>query len=215
MGRHSAAPEPPSGHEPDGHPADFDDYQTSSTPRIAAPPPPGHRGRTALAAGIALLGVILLVFGVITLTQADNPATTSSQDSATQATASTAQTPSSTVPSSEPVTTSDPVTSSASQEMLPVTVLNNSPGLTPGLATNVADALEAGGWPIAELLNYSETQMSATTAFFTPGNAAEESAAQALVVQFPEISGGAQPRFEGLAGAGLTVAAVGDWVPEP
>lgn len=152
-----------------------------------------------------------MVFGVITLTQADDPATTSSQDSATQATATTAQTPSSTVPSSAPVTSS----ASQSPEMLPVTVLNNSPGLTPGLATNVADALEAGGWPIAELLNYSETQMSATTAFFTPGNAAEESAAQALVVQFPEISGGAQPRFEGLAGAGLTVAAVGDWVPEP
>ncbi len=210
MGRHSAdAPEPPSGHESEGHPADFDDYQTSSPRRIATPPPPGHRRRAALAIGIALLGVVLLVFGVITLTQTDDPATTSSQGSATQATASTAQTPSPTVPSSEPVTSSAP----QSPEMLPVTVLNNSPGLTPGLATNVADALEAGGWPIAELLNYSETQVSATTAFFTPGNAAEESAAQALVAQFPEISGGAQPRFEGLAGAGLTVAAVGDWVP--
>lgn len=213
MGRHSAdAPQAPSGHEPGAYPADFDDYQTSSTPRITAPPPPGYRRRAALAVGIALLGVILLVFGVITLTQTDDPATTSSQDDTAElATSTTAQTPSATVPSSEPVTSSVP----QSPEMLPVTVLNNSPGLTRGLATNVADALEAGGWPIAELLNYSETQLSATTVFFTPGNAAEEAAAQALVVQFPEIAGGAEPRFEGLDGAGLTVAAVGDWVPEP
>jgi len=165
------------------------------------------RRRVAVAVGVAMLGVILLVFGLISLLSTDDPPTASSQTSSSAA-ETVATTQPTVVTTTAATSTRPPVPA-----FLPVTVLNNSPDLEAGLATRVAAALEAGGWPIADLANYDRTQVEATTAFFTPGNAAEQAAAQALSVQFPEISGGAVPRFDGLDGAGLTVVAVGDWDP--
>jgi len=212
MGRHSAdGPSAPSGEQPRGRDA-FSDYGTGEQDVVSRSPSPVLRRRVAVAAAIALLGVILLVFGLVSLLSPDDPQSTNSQDTSASAEPTAATTTVTTVTTEA---TNPPVTSTASPApaFLPVTVLNNSPNLTRGLATRVAAALEAGGWPIVELINYDQTQLDATTAFFTPGNAAEEAAAQALVVQFPEISGGAVPRFDGLAGSGLTVAAVGDWRP--
>ena len=209
MGRHSAdGPSAPSGEHPSRRDA-FGDYETGEQDIVVPSASPALRRRVAIAVGIALLGVVLLVFGLVSLLSTDDdPQTASGQN-----TASAAQTTA--VPSVTTAETTPPASSTAppAPEFLPVTVLNNSPDLTAGLATRVAAELEAGGWPIVELLNYDQTQLDETTAFFTPGNAAEESAAQALVVQFPEISGGAVPRFDGLAGTGLTVAAAGDWLP--
>ena len=210
MGRHSAdGPSAPSGEQPTGRDA-YGDYETGEQdvvfPSPAPEPPLGSRRRMAVAAGIALLGVILLVFGLVSLLSANDDPGTTAQNSATGTTglATTSTTAEATTVTS--TTPPEPV-------FLPVTVLNNSPELTAGLATRVAAALEAGGWPIVELINYDTTQLEETTAFFTPGNAEEEAAARSLVAQFPDISGGAQPRFDGLAGTGLTVAAVGDWLP--
>lgn len=211
MGRHRAdAASAVPGEEP-GQTGGFSEDKADGQPALGSPaPPPGYRRRVAVAVGVALLGVILLVFGFVSLTTTNDPPIASSQ-----VTPQGTEGQSTVVP---PVTTLPPLptTTSAgpsSPEMLPVTVLNNSPDLTAGLATRVADALQAGGWPIAELLNYSDSQPSATTVYFTPGNAAEQAAAQALVDQFPEIEGGVEPRFDGLPGTGLTVAAVGDWLP--
>lgn len=194
------------GGEPDGQRAYFDDHQNDSVARVAAPTSSGFRRRVGVAIGLVTLGVLLLVFGIVTLTTTDDPQSTTSQDNAGIPLTSSA-TVSPPAPAPDPGTSAGPT----SPVVLPVTVLNNSSLI--GLASKVAAELEAGGWPIAELLNYSETQVPATTVFFTPGNAAEQAAAQALVSQFPEITGGAEPRFEGLDGAGLTVAAVGDWQP--
>jgi len=209
MGRHredaaSGAPD-----EELGRPDQFDDYDTDSTPRIVASPV--SRRQVGLAVVVALLGIVLLVVGIITLITPDDPSSASGQDTPAAGAAPSVTTgaAATTTPSTAPTTSAAP----QSPAVLPVTVLNNSPDQAAGLATRVAAALEAGGWPIVELLNYDQTQLTASTVFFTPGNAAEEAAAQALVIQFPEISGGAQPRFEGLAGTGLTVAAVGDWLP--
>lgn len=160
----------------------------------------------AVAVGVVTLGVVLLAFGIITLTTTDDPQSTAGQDT-TMISLMPPVTGTSLAPPPASVTSAG----ASSPAVVPVTVLNNSE--LAGLASRVATELEAGGWPIAELLNYSETQVAATTVFFTPGNAAEEAAAQALAAQFPDISGGAEPRFEGLDGSGLTVAAVGDWVP--
>jgi len=204
MGRHSADAAGASA-EDRPQPDAFDDYDTASVGRVVAPTPPGFRRRVAVAVGVALLGVILLAFGIISLTNTTEDPSTNSQetDAVTQPPAAT------TAVSTRPALTTSTVPTAPA--VLPVTVLNNSP--VEGLAARVAEVLEAGGWPIAELLNYDETQAEATTVYFTPGNAAEETAAQALIAQFPEITGGAEPRFEGLAGSGLTVAAVGDWLP--
>ncbi|MGI8720691.1 MAG: LytR C-terminal domain-containing protein [Geodermatophilaceae bacterium] len=219
MGRHSAqAPATPSGDDPDGEAAGSysDEYENLLVGRGAAPVRARSRNRVGFAVGLVLLGVILLVFGLITLTTDPDPPTTAGQDSSVTATTLVASTPAlSLQPTLSPSATSEPPaqTSAAppSQEVLPVTVLNNS--AMSGLASRVAVELEAGGWPIAELLNYSETQVPVTTVFFTPGKPMEKAAAQALAAQFPGITGGAKPRFDGLDGSGLTVAAVGDWVP--
>ncbi len=216
MGRHSAAaPATPSGKDPDGNAADFDENASYPSHRHAAPVRSGPRRRVGFAVGLVILGVILLVFGLITLTTTDVPETTAGQDSteSAQPPAATGTSPSP-QPTPSPSATPAPAPTSAgppAAAVMPVTVLNNSP-LT-GLAARIAGELEAGGWPIAQLLNYSETQVPVTTVFFTPGKPKEKAAAQALAAQFPEITGGAKPRFEGLAGTGVTVAAVGDWVP--
>ena len=209
MGRHredavSGAPD-----EELGRPDQFGDYDTDSTSRIVASSV--SRRQVGLAVVVALLGIVLLVVGIITLITPEDPSSASGQDTPAAGAAPSVTTgaAATTTPSTAPTTSAAP----QSPAVLPVTVLNNSPDQAAGLATRVAAALEAGGWPIVELLNYDQTQLTASTVFFTPGNAAEEAAAQALVIQFPEISGGAQPRFEGLAGTGLTVAAVGDWLP--
>lgn len=206
MGRHSAsASSAPSPDAPGGRDA-FGDHETGTSEPVPSRSPPAFRVRVAVAAAVALVGVVLLVFGLISLTNTTDP-----PGPISQATSPAAAPPAAT--SNDPGTP-DPTTSSVppSPAVLPVTVLNNSS--VTGLASRVAAELEAGGWPIAELLNYDETQVPATTVFFTPGNTAEEAAAQAMIAQFPEISGGAEPRFAGLDGSGLTLAAVGDWVPE-
>jgi len=209
MGRHSA-PEPavPSDDEPDGQSDDFDSSQSVADFSAFSHTHPGSRRRVSLAVGLVMLGVILLGFGFVSLTMGDDPQNTSQQTNG-QDTTAVPLTTSATVATSEPAPPTSPAPPSPA--VMPVTVLNNS--AVGGLAARVAAELEAGGWPIAELLNYSETQVRATTVFFSPGNAAEEAAAQALITQFPEITGGAKPRFNGLDGSGLTVAAVGDWVP--
>ncbi len=217
MGRHSAeAPPAPSGDDPDGQAADAEGYEHFPVARGVASARAGSRHRVGFAVGLVVLGVILLAFGLIPLISDVDPQTTAGQDNSVTATTPAASSPGPSLqPTPAPSATPEPPaqTSAAppSQEVMPVTVLNNS-ALT-GLASRVAGELEAGGWPIAELLNYSETQVPVTTVFFTPGEPMEKAAAQALAAQFPEIIGGAKPRFNGLDGSGLTVAAVGDWVP--
>lgn len=157
----------------------------------------------AFASVLAGLGIILLVFGIISLNTAPPDAQSVDSQSPDAATSTATEEP--TTP--RPGTTYSPT----APAVLPVTVLNNSP--VEGLASRVAGVLEAGGWPITELLNYSDTQIPSTTVFFTPGVADEQAAALALVSQFPQIAGGAEPRFDGLDGSGLTLAAVGDWLP--
>lgn len=208
MGRHSAdAASAVPGEEP-GQSGVVNEYETGTQPAVGPPrppAPPGYRRRVAVAIGVALVGIVLLVFGFISLTTTADPPANDAQN-----TTVAVSTPAVTTTQAPVTTTSTPPPAPA---VLPVTVLNASPELTPGLATSVAAALEAAGWPIVELRNYDTTEITQTTAYFTPGNAAEEAAAQALVAQFPEITGGAQPRFDELLGSGLTVATVGDWQP--
>lgn len=176
------------------------------------PVTPAQRRRIIAAIGMTVVGLILLVFGFISLTSTDDPPSAASQETLATAATTTTVTTTMTAVSTTPPSTSSSVGSPA-PVVLPVTVLNASPDLTPGLATRVADTLAAAGWPIADVQNYDASQIAVTTVYFTPGNAAEETAAQTLVTQFPEIAGGAQPRFPDLGGSGLTVAAVGDWLP--
>lgn len=162
------------------------------------------RSSPGLVIGGVGLAVILLVLTIVVLNQ-------QSSDPPSNETAATSAVTSEPIESAASTPVPAAVRTRTVAGVMPVTVLNNS--AVNGLAARVAAVLESNGWPIADLRNYSETQVSATTVFFTAGAADEEAAAQALVAQFPQISGGAQPRFDGLDGTGLTVTAVGDWLP--
>ena len=210
MGRHSANA---SSGAPDEEPSPTGPVgpRESGVPDTIHPPVGSvHRRRVIAAIALTVVGLALLVFGFFSLTATDDPPATTSQETAATTTSQAAT--SATTPSTAASSSVSPSVS-PDAAVLPVTVLNASPDLMPGLATRVAETLQTAGWPIAEVSNYDATVIAQTTAYFTPGNAAEEAAAQALVAQFPDIAGGAQPRFEGLSGSGLTVAAVGDWLP--
>lgn len=177
----------------------------------SAPTQRRARRHAALGFGLAVVGTILLVFGLVSLIGNTPDPPTSDAASTTTAGSSTTQTTTRTTTRSVPTPTTT-LPTQPTPTLLPVTVVNNS--TLDGLAALVAGVLETNGWEIETLLNYSETQIDATTAFYTPGDAAQEAAAQSMIAQFPEIAGGAEPRFDGLAGEGLTLAVVGDWVPE-
>lgn len=168
----------------------------------AAQPRRRSRRPWAVATGLGGLVVVLLISAITWLTSG-------LQDSPNNNAAATSVAPTVSIAT----TTSVPPAAlrSTSPAVLPVTVLNNS--AVNGLAARVAAVFEASGWPIRDLRNYTETRRPATTAFFTPGNAAEQAAAVALVAQFPQIAGGVEPRFPGLDGVGVTVTVVGDWLP--
>jgi hypothetical protein len=89
----------------------------------------------------------------------------------------------------------------------PVLVLNNS--RITGLAADAAADLRRGGWLVAGTGNFAG-RLSATTVFYTPGNAAEQRAAQALAAQFPRIAAVAA-RFPGLPGSGVTLVVTRYW----
>lgn len=89
----------------------------------------------------------------------------------------------------------------------PVLVLNNS--RITGLAADAAADLRRGGWTVAGTGNFSG-RLSATTVFYTPGDAAEERAARALAAQFPRIAAVAE-RIRGLPGSGLTLVVTRYW----
>lgn len=97
--------------------------------------------------------------------------------------------------------------SPSSLTKVPVTVLNNT--TVTGLAGVVARQLQADGWPVSNVSNYTG-RVSATTVFYDAGVASEARAAKSLAAQFPAIQS-AQPRFAGLPGSGLTVVLAPNW----
>lgn len=206
MGRHSVAA---------GRPPDQPGQAVGAGTLDPGPDrPPRSVARIIAAVVVAIIGLVLLVFGIVSLTNTDRD--TNVEDNAAQTVAPTEDTGSSgegseptetsaapPPPTTQPETTVGPV-------RLPVTVANNSPVV--GLASELAAVLTEGGWQIAELANYRDSQLPQTTIFFTAGNAQEQAAAESLRAQFPQITGIAE-RIEGLPGSGLLLVGTGDWVP--
>lgn len=175
--------------------------------------PPRSVARIIAAVVVATLGLVLLVFGIFSLTNTDRDTNVEDNAQTVAPTESTAEssgegsepteTSAAPPPTTEPETTVGPV-------RLPVTVANNSPVV--GLASELAAVLTEGGWQIAELANYRDSQLPQTTIFFTAGSTQEQAAAESLRAQFPQITGIAE-RTEGLPGSGLLLVGTGDWVP--
>jgi hypothetical protein len=104
-----------------------------------------------------------------------------------------------TLPVEEPPATAEPVA-----QKLPVTVLNNS--RRTGLAHRAAAQLEAGGWPIRQVGNFTG-RIPVSTVYYAPGQAAS---AQALAEQYEAVRR-VHPRFRGLPGSGLTLVVTREW----
>lgn len=180
-------------------------------------------GTTRLAGIIVVLvGVALLIFGVLALGggSPDSGAAPGSPSPSIGSPASATSSPSaSALPSAgtgvgstvapPPRTTVAPPPSRTTAARVPLTVLNNS--VIRGLADRAATAVQARGWQVAQVGNFSG-QLPATTVYYSPGNAGEEAAARELAREFPQVSL-VLPRYEGLppTPAGIVLVVTRDW----
>ena len=189
--------------------------------------------RPLRVAGVALLGVaaVALIIGLITMFggngdgradgAGDRPPepTTTTTSSRPGNPPSSATTTKSVPPTTSSTSSSAPTTTTTSQtrppgdgngepeKTVPVRVLNNSK--IKGLAATARDDLQANGWQVVEVGNYSATNLPETTVFFRPGTD-EEAAARALASAFGLP---VEPRIETLADrpAGVIVVVTNDY----
>jgi hypothetical protein len=102
-------------------------------------------------------------------------------------------------PVSEP-----PATQAPAATKVPVSVLNNS--RRAGLAREVANEVQAKGWPVGTVGNFTG-RIAETTVYYDSG---QLESARALANDFPQIKRIAA-RFAGLPGSGLTLVVTRDW----
>lgn len=158
-------------------------------------------------AAVVLVIVALLVLNGPAHTSGLGPAlqppslvpTTASHTPTSLPTQQARPTPARTVPVDEPSATATPVVAKA-----PVTVLNNS--RRSQLAARAAGQLHGGGWPIAQVGNFTG-RIPVSTVYYARG---QEGVARALARQFPAIQR-VHPRFAGLPGSGLTLVVTREW----
>ena len=200
-------------------------------------------GIRLVGAVCAVAGVALLVIGLITLrgkpgdsggrqpgaiaTTASSPATATTRTrtrtpTPTPPAAPTSRpsaTPSGTTPAPTVAPTSGPTSGSPSESpsrptpvpRVPLTVLNNT--VRTGLAQSAARRFAAAGWQVALIGNFAG-RIPTTTVYYTPGDATQQRAAEALAAQFPDIRR-VLPRYLGLPPTppGLVVVLTRDWTP--
>ncbi|MEJ6013120.1 LytR C-terminal domain-containing protein [Corynebacterium sp. H127] len=163
--------------------------------------------------GIAMIilavAVLLLAWGVYSLTNTGSEEAVVSQKSDTQQTAPTqkqppaaaqqpasgaASTTAAATPSPTPSTpAAAPAANAAAGPAPKVQALNNS--TVQGLANRVADELKKQGYSDIESGNFPNEVLPKSVAFFTPGNAAEEQAARNIA---DKLGVTAQPRIDAL-----------------
>jgi hypothetical protein len=161
-------------------------------------------------AAVVLVIVLLLVLNRPPHSSGPGPALQSPPPVPTSATPTPAPSPSGTatptptpkptkptLPSTQPSATAQPV-------QVPVTVLNNS--RRRGLAHDAAGQLQAKGWPIARVGNFTG-RIAASTVYYSPG---QRAVAERLAHEFSAVQR-VEPRFSGLPGSGLTLVVTRYW----
>jgi LytR cell envelope-related transcriptional attenuator len=176
-----------------------------------------------------VIGVGLLVLGLITLrgrpADGERPPAAAPTSSGASRSTSSPSAPSteattgqpSTPPGSAKRTSTPPRTSAAPHTTpsrpparAPLTVLNNSK--IRGLAQQVAVSVRAKGWQVVLVGNFAG-RLPVTTVYYTPGNLAQQRAAEQLAREFPRIAR-VFPRYAGLppTPAGIVLVVTRDWV---
>ncbi len=185
----------------------------------------GPFGARLVGAVCAVAGVALLVVGLITLRgkppdggrppgSVTTTTTTTSSTATASSAPSTAGTPTPTRTTAAPSTPPPPTATRTTPRPAPpprppLTVLNNS--VQPGLAEVAAARFSAGGWQVALVGNFAG-RIPSTTVYYTPGDPAQQRAAQVLAAQFRGIHR-ILPRYSGLPPTppGLVVVVTRDW----
>jgi hypothetical protein len=202
-------------------------------------PPLGGR---LIGAGFAVIGVILLVVGLLTVRghspnkPGASPPGSSGPASSAPASSGPTSGPSSSGPTSPPpttvtlTTTAAPPPSSAPATSAPAsTPSSRTPPPAPpapprapltvlnnstihNLGEQVAASIRTKGWQIAQTGNFAG-RIPVTTVYYDPGNAAEQRAAQQLAKEFPQVER-VFPRYEGLPPTppGIVLVITKDWV---
>jgi hypothetical protein len=167
--------------------------------------------------GLGLIGVAVLVVAVIALRSPNGHGT--SADRATTRQPSTPTPPrthrstATSAPSKTVTGTTHaraaPAThsSSAAAVKMPLVVLNNT--RVPGLAALARSRFEAGGWTVTSTGNLVNNIVS-TCAYYDPGLADAQAAAQALRAQFPAIKR-VVVKFDGLPAGPIVVVLTSDY----
>jgi hypothetical protein len=179
-------------------------------------------GARMLGIAFAAAGVALLVLGVFAFggsggaEQAAPPVATSPAPPSVVPSASSSvptAAPTATVPPSASPTSQLPATPSPTASPVPVrsalTVLNNS--TIRGLGERAASEARAKGWQVASVGNFAGV-IPVSTVYYTPGNTAEQAAAERLHSDLPRVAR-VLPRYDGLppTPTGVVLVVTRDW----
>jgi LytR cell envelope-related transcriptional attenuator len=161
----------------------------------------GDRLNRAWPSLVALLGTVVVVFGLLVLFGDDGQPAGGDDAAADPATPGATTSAGATAPPTE--SSVAPVT--APPELrAEVGILNGT--AVPGLAAQAQETLEAGGWPVPATDTYSG-EIAVTTVYYPPG---DEESAQALAAQFPEIKA-VEPTIPGLTDIRLVLILADDY----
>ncbi len=159
-----------------------------------------------LSTVLAVVGtvVVVLVFLALFGQDGSSPGSAVTTQRPTPAIASTTAPSATSSPSGTSGSGASPTTA-PSELRAPVVVLNQT-GVK-GLAGRTEKTLEAGGWRVTDIGDFSGTVPS-NTVYFAPGLAAQ---ARALTGQFPQITTRTKEAFVGLPAGRLTLILTKDW----
>jgi LytR cell envelope-related transcriptional attenuator len=163
---------------------------------------------------MGLVAMVVVALGVLGVYQVTSP---NAEEAGSEAKAATTSAPALADAPALPTLPPAPVVEEApvvADVKAPVTVLNATQ--ISGLAAKVAASIAAGGWKTPAVGAYLNTDVAASTVFFTEGNETQRQAAVKLVDQFPQLTGPAPRFFEvpaDTAAPGLVVVTTGDWKP--
>jgi hypothetical protein len=162
-----------------------------------------------VGAGVAVLAFVALSHpSGREAANAKAPATVSTAASSRKPTATAKPTASKTAPKTvvQPSVTPTGTTSAAGTGRLPLIVLNNTSGTSASVA---AQRFEQGGWTVTDTSTFSGSILS-TAAYYDPGVAGAQAAAEQLQQQFPAIKR-VKARFDGLPAGPVVVVLTSDY----
>lgn len=176
----------------------------------------GRRPRRVLLGLVAMVVVALGVLGVYTVvspgTEEAGAGSSAAQTSAPGAARSTAVLPPLQTEELQLDVAQETAAAPVAPVHAPVTVLNATD--VNGLAAQVSETIEAGGWETSGVGTYLADDVTTTTVFYTEGDDLQRQAAESLKAQFPQLQTTAVRSFEvpaDVTAPGIVVVLAAEW----